>query len=69
MPFVADKQMPNLCGDCSVCVDRCPVNALTLEPFKDHPENREDVLDIETCKGDKGCIVCLQVCPWEIQKL
>lgn len=64
MDLIADRSLTNLCGDCSLCVDKCPYDALKLAVFDDHPENREDVLDINVCRGDKGCNVCLMVCPW-----
>jgi epoxyqueuosine reductase len=64
MDLQADEPIPNQCGDCSLCIDKCPQGALTLVPFDDHPERREDVLDIQACLGDEGCKVCLIVCPW-----
>jgi epoxyqueuosine reductase QueG len=64
MELQADSPIPNRCGDCSVCVDQCPQGALTLVPFEDHPDHREDVLDISLCRGCDGCKVCLIVCPW-----
>jgi len=60
----ADVPIPNRCGDCSLCIDKCPKGALTLVPFDDHPEHRAEVLDIQACLGDEGCRVCLVVCPW-----
>ena len=60
----AGRPIGNRCGDCVLCIDRCPPGALRLVPFADHPEKREDVLDILACKGDDGCRVCLVVCPW-----
>lgn len=56
--------IPNQCSDCSLCIDKCPHGALILVEFDDHPEHREDVLNIGLCKGDDGCTVCIQVCPW-----
>ncbi|MCJ7524551.1 MAG: hypothetical protein MUP71_04915 [Candidatus Aminicenantes bacterium] len=35
-------------GDCKLCVDQCPYGALRLVSFADHPERREDVLDVKT---------------------
>jgi epoxyqueuosine reductase len=64
MELQADRPIPNRCGECSVCVDKCPKGALTLVSFDDHPDRREDVLDIQACLGDEGCTVCLVVCPW-----
>jgi epoxyqueuosine reductase len=64
MDLLSDESMPNRCGECTFCVDRCPHHALKLVHFDDHPARREDVLDIHACTGDKGCNVCLVVCPW-----
>jgi len=63
-PLEPDEPVPNQCGDCTLCVDACPEDSLTLQNFDDHPENREDVLDTSTCLGDDSCMVCLSVCPW-----
>jgi epoxyqueuosine reductase len=60
----ADEPVANQCGDCTLCVDRCPSAALKFVPFADRPQRREDVLDIRACKGDDSCRVCLVVCPW-----
>jgi len=62
--LIADAPLPNRCGRCSLCVDQCPQKALSLIDFDDHPSHREQVLDINTCTGDDGCLVCLQACPW-----
>ncbi len=59
-----DQPLSNECGSCSLCVDKCPQDALTLVPFEDHPESREAVLNVPACKGDNGCKVCIVVCPW-----
>ncbi|MCG2811758.1 MAG: 4Fe-4S dicluster domain-containing protein [Candidatus Aminicenantes bacterium] len=59
------KPLANRCGDCTLCIDQCPQGALTYVSFADHPDRREDVLDIQTCKGDDSCRVCLEVCPWQ----
>lgn len=64
MDLQVDEPIPNQCGECSLCIDKCPKGALTLVPFDGHPERREDVLDIQACLGDAGCKVCLVVCPW-----
>jgi len=64
MPLEPDQPIANRCEECSLCVDKCPEGALTLRQFEDHPESREDVLDVEACRGDYGCKVCMVVCPW-----
>lgn len=56
--------MENRCGDCTRCIDSCPVGALRFVPFADRPERREDVLDIQACLGDDGCLACIEACPW-----
>ncbi len=64
MDLCPDESMPNHCGDCTLCIDKCPHHALKYVRFDDHPANREDVLDVRACRSDKGCNVCLAVCPW-----
>ena len=64
MELTADAPLPNRCGNCSLCVDQCPQKALSLTDFDDHPSHREQVLDMNKCTGDDGCLVCLQACPW-----
>jgi len=59
-----DRPCSNRCGTCAACVDACPVGALSLVRFDDHPEHREDVLDVGACLGDNGCVVCIEACPW-----
>jgi epoxyqueuosine reductase len=63
----ADEPIANQCGTCSICVDKCPHGALTLVSFDDHPRHRENVLNLEVCRGDDGCAVCLVACPWASQ--
>ena len=64
MPLQANKVIKNECGDCRKCIEACPQNALTFKNFKDHPQHREDVLNIKSCLGDNGCMVCILSCPW-----
>jgi epoxyqueuosine reductase len=60
----SDRSIPNQCGDCSLCIEKCPNGALTYVSFDDRPRQREDVLNIDKCLGDLGCKLCLEVCPW-----
>lgn len=64
MPLTASRSIPMLCESCSICIEKCPTSALTYVAFTDHPNNREDVLDIGRCLGDHGCMVCMLACPW-----
>jgi epoxyqueuosine reductase len=66
MELRGSTAIPNQCGDCTLCVEKCPAGALNLVEFDDHPACREDVLDIGLCKGDDGCTECLTVCPWAV---
>jgi epoxyqueuosine reductase len=64
MPLQVDQVIKNECGVCRKCVEKCPQNALTFVAFYDHPPCRKDVLDIQTCLGDNGCLLCIVSCPW-----
>ncbi|MDP2301374.1 MAG: hypothetical protein Q8N03_02980 [Ignavibacteria bacterium] len=64
MKLNPDEPIKNLCRDCRVCIDKCPKNSLKLCQFDDHPNSREEVLDIKTCLGDNGCMICILKCPY-----
>lgn len=64
MELIPDGPIKNLCEKCTICVDSCPTRSLTLGDYEDHPKLREDVLDVSTCLGDKGCMVCILKCPY-----
>jgi epoxyqueuosine reductase len=61
------------CGECTACVDICPVHAFTGRPFRED-EPREARFDAAACdryfkeleaKGGPGvCGLCLFVCPY-----
>ena len=50
-------------GDCTLCVDQCPYGALRLVSFADHPERREDVLDVKACRGEDNCLFASRSAP------
>ena len=64
LQLVESNLILNQCGKCTLCVVKCPTNALILSKNTNYSENREDVLDIDKCKGDEGCKICIEVCPW-----
>jgi len=64
MPLHHDEPIKNKCGECAVCIDKCPQKSLTLRKFDDHPNSREEVLDVQSCSGDDGCMVCILQCPY-----
>lgn len=64
MPLNFDTPIQNKCGDCRICIEKCPKKSLIFSKFDDHPNTREEVLDIQTCLGDLGCMVCIINCPF-----
>ena len=67
------------CGDCTICIDRCPMEALKGASFQHHPGSRDLVIDWAKCgeyedrllgDGDrrpKVCGRCIAVCPFSFQ--
>ena len=63
------------CGNCTKCIDACPIQALKPTSFEIYPAKREDVLDTMKCHtrleklgrkdfiGVSICGVCIKVCP------
>lgn len=64
MPLNPDEPIQNKCGDCVACIDNCPKKSLTFCQFDDHPNSREEVLNVKSCIGDNGCMVCILKCPY-----
>ncbi len=70
------KRLPDRCGKCTRCVDICPVQAFTGEPFRPE-EPREARFAAEKCDryfqdmGSRGelkvCGMCLYACPFGMQ--
>ena len=72
--YGSDEPVKNGCGNCRVCIDSCPANALTdkgLQPDKclayllvEHkseiPETAHEVIGSNIF----GCDTCLRNCPW-----
>lgn len=66
-----DKPLSVQCGDCNKCVEICPVDAFTGEPFREN-ESREVRYDAKKCQdyltnSDENdwlvCGLCVYVCP------
>ena len=49
MPLRCGKPMKNRCGNCSACIEACPVGALKDSNFLEHPEKLEDCIDVFKC--------------------
>jgi epoxyqueuosine reductase len=70
-----DKVSENHCGNCSLCLDACPTNALS-EPYMLDAgkclsyktiESEEEMTDYFIARSNGwvfGCDICQDVCPW-----
>ncbi len=76
-PLEADPLLPNRCGSCRRCQEACPAQAIKGTTWEDHPESREDALNLAACTqkltsdfsvlpgiGKNICGICIKVCPW-----
>lgn len=66
---VTGEPLPVQCGDCTECVDICPIDAFTGEPFHEN-EPREIRYDARKCEEYLGhddewtvCGLCVYICP------
>ncbi len=72
--LIAGEPLPDQCGDCPLCIEACPTQALTGRAF--HPgEPRETRIDVHRCDayrlhlkdqvtGVKTCGMCIYICPY-----
>lgn len=76
-PLRADTPMKNRCGNCMMCRDSCPVQAIRGVNTTDHYKNREEALHFSRCVekltdeyaklpdiGAPICGICIKVCPF-----
>jgi len=49
MPMVCGSPINCRCGDCRLCVDSCPSNALRYVDFDVRPPSREAIFDLQRC--------------------
>lgn len=73
LPFPSDNPIIDSCGDCTICVDRCPTGALLGEGGLDSKKcisfqtQLKGMMDVHYRKkiGNRlyGCDTCQQVCP------
>ncbi|MFX1505862.1 MAG: 4Fe-4S double cluster binding domain-containing protein [Promethearchaeota archaeon] len=76
IPLKSSKSIIELnCGNCTKCIDACPIQALKPSNFKEYPVHREDVFDAKKCHtrleklgkkdyiGVSICGICIKVCP------
>jgi epoxyqueuosine reductase QueG len=76
IPLKSTKSSIDLtCGNCTKCIDACPIHALKPVSFETYPEKREDAFDAMKCHtrleklaqkdfiGVSICGVCIKACP------
>jgi epoxyqueuosine reductase QueG len=75
IPLKPGNPIEHQCGDCTKCIDACPVGALKHFNFDDYPSRREDAFDAQKCSdrldnmeklsniGVSICGLCIKVCP------
>ncbi|MBN1819308.1 MAG: epoxyqueuosine reductase [Prolixibacteraceae bacterium] len=54
------KPIDSKCGNCRICIDKCPVDALKGKAW-DYSVPRDEIVDVYTCTT---CTECLVFCPF-----
>ena len=75
-PLTPDKPAKPKCGKCTICIKRCPTQAIT-QPFiidsrkclayhtiENRNTNLEEEIKIAMGSWVAGCDICQDVCPW-----
>jgi len=76
LPLTANSPLKNRCGECTVCVKTCPVQAIKGTYFTERPSSREEAVDVRACNerlleiesnprfGTRVCGICVKACPF-----
>lgn len=61
-PLLADRHLvvSSRCGECTVCFEICPVNAIKGTAWKAGVD-RDEIVDVKSCST---CLKCMAYCPW-----
>jgi epoxyqueuosine reductase QueG len=71
----ATQPLPDGCGDCTRCLDACPVHAYSYEPFGE--TDSMEGFDTSLCVANRGiinpsgwglCGLCVASCPFGQQE-
>jgi len=76
-PLTTDTPVANRCGECTLCMDACPVEAIKGISTEAHYQNREEALYFSRCVeklvgefsampliGTAICGICIKACPF-----
>ncbi len=73
------ETLPDLCGNCTRCLDACPTDALT-QPYRldarrcisfwtiEHRTDLPEEIERDLGEWTFGCDICQQVCPWNEER-
>ncbi len=76
--FAFDNPIPDMCGDCRICIEACPTQAIVDDYILDSRkcisyqtiENKGEIPFELKGKFEKyifGCDICQDVCPWNLK--
>lgn len=75
-PLNIDSPIKNRCGECTLCRDACPAEAIKGVGTKDYYKSRDEALDLQRCVEkldefsklpnveERICGICIKVCPF-----
>jgi len=77
LPLAADKPLESRCGDCTACVEACPVGAIKGISFVERAPSRGEAVNVQACNEHmlsiarsswwppyRICGMCIKACPW-----